>query len=245
MNPIRPHYALIIPALDEAESIGELLRQIPRDAFVQVIVVDNGSQDRTAEIASAGGADVIREARRGYGQACLAGLAALHAQAAAVAFMDADLADDPADLTRLVEEFERGDWELIIGSRALGRPESGALTALQRFGNWMSTRLIRCIWKVSFTDLGPLRMIRREALDRLDLRDRNFGWNVEMQAKAARLRLKVTEIPARYRKRRHGKSKISGTLFGSLYAGTKILWTIYCCWRMPAKGQGSPRTAGP
>lgn len=224
------HNALIIPALNEAQSIGSLLAQIPRGLFSQVIVVDNDSQDSTAEVAHSSGAQVIREERRGYGQACLAGLAALRPEITAVAFIDADLSDDPADLERLVRLLEQGDWDLVIGSRVLGQSEPGSLTPLQRFGNWLTTCLIRWLWGVSFTDLGPLRMVRRDSLERLALSDRNFGWNVEMQAKAARLRLKVAEIPVVYRKRQFGRSKISGTFIGSIHASVKILWTIYSCW---------------
>lgn len=173
---------------------------------------------------------MVGEPRRGYGQACLAGLAALQPAISAVTFMDADLADDPADLERLVRIFGKGGWDLLIASRVLGRTEPGSLTPLQRFGNWLATRLINRIWQVSYSDLGPLRMVRRDALSRLNLRDRNFGWNVEMQAKAARFMLRVAEIPANYRRRHHGRSKISGTVWGSFRAALKILWTIYRCW---------------
>ena len=223
--------ALIIPALNEAESIGRQLGQLPRDLFRQIIVVDNGSTDATAQVARAAGAQVVHEPRRGYGQACQAGLAHLSVEVTAVVFMDADLSDDPADLERLTRLFAEGGWDLVIGSRVLGRAEPGSLTPVQRFGNWLTTRLIRWIWHVSFTDLGPLRVIRRAALRRLHLHDRDFGWNVEMQVKAACLRLKTTEIPVHYRRRAYGRSKISGTLAGSLCAGVKILWTIYRCWR--------------
>jgi glycosyltransferase involved in cell wall biosynthesis len=224
--------------LNEAESIGLLLGQIPAGLFAQVIVVDNGSQDGTASVAGAAGAHVVCELRRGYGQACLAGLAELQPEISAVAFMDGDLADNPADLPPLVRFFERGGWDLVIGSRVLGKRDPGSLTALQRFGNWLTTRLIGAIWDVSYTDLGPMRIIRRDALHRLHLRDRNFGWNVEMQAKAARLKLKVSEIPVGYRRRRSGTSKISGTFWGSLCAALKILWTIYRCWRTSLETEG-------
>lgn len=237
-------YALIIPALDEAESLGELLRQIPWEMFSQIIVVDNGSRDSTADVARAAGAEVVREPRRGYGQACLAGVATLHPSITAVFFMDADLSDDPTDITRLVECFEQGRLDLVMGSRVLGNPEPGSLTLLQRFGNELTTRLIRWIWGVSFTDLGPLRVVGRDAFERLALRDPNFGWNVEMQARAAQLRLKVAEIPVRYRKRRYGKSKISGTASRSIQAGIKILWTIYRCWRAAPKGRKAPAPLG-
>ena len=216
--------------MNEGESIGRVLAQIPNGLFSQVIVVDNGSEDGTAEVARAGGAWVVREPRRGYGRACLAGLDQLHREIVAVAFMDADLSDDPGDLARIVQLFTEGPWDLVLGSRVLGNPQPGSLTPLQRFGNWVSTRLIRWLWHVRFTDLGPMRMISRRALDRLRLQDQDFGWNVEMQAKAARLRLRVLEIPVRYRRRASGRSKISGTLTGSVRAGLKIIWTIYRCW---------------
>jgi glycosyltransferase involved in cell wall biosynthesis len=225
-------YALIIPALNEAESVGRLLAQVPAGLFSQIMVVDNGSRDATAEAARAAGAQVVMEPRRGYGQACQTGLAHLRPEIAGIAFIDADLSDDPADLSKLVRCLEEDELDLVIGSRVLGNPEPGSLTFLQRFGNWLSTRLIKLIWDVPFTDLGPLRMIRHSALLRLDLRDRDFGWNVEMQAKAARLRLRVREVPVNYRRRKFGRSKISGTLLGSARAGFKILLTLYRCWRM-------------
>jgi len=228
-------YALIIPALNEAESIGRVLNRLPSGLFSQVIVVDNGSDDGTSEVAQAAGAEVVREPRRGYGQACLAGLAHLAPQIYAIAFMDADLSDDPTDLERLVRLFEHGEWDMVMGSRVLGRPEPGSLTFLQRFGNWLTTLLIRKIWHVSFTDLGPMRILSRQALNRLNLQDHDFGWNVEMQAKAARLRLRVTEAPVKYCRRRLGKSKISGTIRGSLCAGAKILLTVYRCWHAQLK----------
>jgi glycosyltransferase involved in cell wall biosynthesis len=236
-------FALIIPALDEADSIGRELDQLPPGIFAQIIVVDNGSEDGTAEVARAAGAQVVCEPRRGYGQACQAGLAALQPETTAVVFMDADLSDDPRDVERLARTYAEGDWDLVVGSRVLGQAEPGSLTAVQRFGNWLTTRLIRWLWRVPFTDLGPLRVISRQALRRLDLRDRDFGWNVEMQAKAARLGLRVTEIPVKYHRRMYGKSKISGTLRGSARAGVKILWTIYRCWRKPPGAENAPHAA--
>jgi glycosyltransferase involved in cell wall biosynthesis len=232
-------YALIIPALDEAETIGELLRQIPRDLFAQVIVVDNGSKDATARVAQEAGAQVVSEPRRGYGCACLAGLAALEPSTMAVVFMDADLSDDPLDLTRLVRLFERDGLDLAIGSRVLGNHEPGSLTPLQRFGNWLTTRLIRWIWNVSFTDLGPLRIVSCEALEALAMSEPDYGWTVEMQAKAAQRGLRIAEIAVHYRRRYSGRSKVSGTVMGSIRAGFKILLTVYRCWRHDPKKQQS------
>ena len=232
---MRHRYALIIPALNEEESLGELLRQLPHDLLDQILVVDNGSRDRSAEVARAAGAQVVNEPRRGYGRACRAGLARLRQEITAVAFMDADLSDDPADLAPLLRTFEEGGWELLIGSRVMGHPEPGSLTPAQRFGNWLTTRLLGWIWGVRFTDLGPLRVVSRQALERLDLEDPDFGWNVEMQAKAARLRLHAGEVPVRYRRRPFGRSKISGTLLGSARAGVKILWTLLRCRILPMR----------
>jgi glycosyltransferase involved in cell wall biosynthesis len=233
---MRHSYALIIPALNEAESIGIVLERIPRELFSQVIVVDNGSQDRTAEVAAAAGAEVVREPRYGYGQACLSGIRQVHDSVTAVAFMDADLADDPVDLARLVRRLDEGQWDMVIGSRVLGNPEPGSLTALQQFGNWLSTRLIAMVWHVHFTDLGPMRVVRRGSLARLNMRDRTYGWTVEMQARAAQLGLRVSELPVGYGRRLHGRSKISGTVFGSVRAGVKILWTILRCCLLPLRG---------
>lgn len=223
-------YGLIIPALNEARSIGTLLGMIPKETFLEIIVVDNGSTDATAQTASDAGAKVIFEPRRGYGQACQAGIRALDPRVNAVVFMDADLSDDPSDLARLLSEFETSGQDLVIGSRVLGTAEPGALTPLQRFGNALATQLIWWIWKVRYTDLGPMRAIRRDALERLALSDRNFGWTVEMQAKAAKRGLRVADVPVSYRRRRTGQSKVSGTVKGSVKAGAKILLTIGKCW---------------
>lgn len=236
---MRHTYGLIIPALNEAETLGSLLRQIPDKMFSEIVVVDNGSRDSTAEVAAAAGARVIFEPKRGYGQACASGIKKLQPSITAIAFMDADLSDDPEDLKQLVRQLETDEWDMVLGSRVLGNPEPGSLTSIQRFGNWLSTYLINLVWRVHFTDLGPMRILRRSSFDRLKLRDRSFGWNVEMQAKAAQLGFKVCELPVHYRRREHGRSKISGTVVGSARAGTKILWTILCCWLAPLPA--SPR----
>lgn len=216
--------SLVIPALDEEEAIANVLRDIPA-TVQQVIVVDNGSRDRTAEVARSLGALVVEEPRRGYGQACLTGIAQLQ-HPDIVVFLDGDYSDYPEELTALVQPIIAGEADMVIGSRTTGKREPGALLPQARFGNWLSTRLIRLLFGVSYTDLGPFRALRYDALKRLSMEDRDFGWTVEMQVKAARLGLRSTEIPVRYR-RRIGTSKITGTLSGTLRAGHKILRTIF------------------
>ena len=219
-----PAIAVVIPALDEEQAIGKVLRDIPEGAS-QVVVVDNGSRDRTAEVARGLGAEVVAEPRRGYGQACLTGIAQLD-RPDIVVFLDGDYSDYPEEMSALVAPLLTGEADMVIGSRTLGQRENGALLPQARFGNWLSTLLIRLLFGVSFTDLGPFRALRFDALQRLAMQDRDFGWTVEMQVKAARLGLRAVEVPVRYR-RRIGTSKITGTLSGTLRAGHKILWTIF------------------
>jgi glycosyltransferase involved in cell wall biosynthesis len=190
-----------------------------------ICVVDNGSTDKTADMARAAGAIVVHQPDRGYGAACLAGIAALPNDINIILFADADASDVPEDAARLVAAVARGDAELAIGSRMLGDVEPGAMTWPQRFGNWLAPALVRLIWGIRYTDLGPLRAIRRDALEALAMEDRNFGWTIEMQVRAAKLGIATVELPAGYR-RRIGTSKISGTLSGVIGAGTKILFII-------------------
>jgi glycosyltransferase involved in cell wall biosynthesis len=218
--------ALIIPALDEELAIASLLENIDRGLVRDVIVGDNGSRDATAAIARSRGARVVRVDERGYGAACAGALATIADDIDVVLFMDADGSDDPAEIPRVLEPILSGRSDLVVGSRALGVVEPGALAPQQRFGNWLATRLISILYGHRYTDLGPFRAIRRGLLDRIVMRDRRYGWTVEMQVRALQLRARVTEVPVRYRKR-VGRSKISGTVAGVLRAGYWILRTIF------------------
>ncbi|MCB1515666.1 MAG: glycosyltransferase family 2 protein [Hyphomicrobiaceae bacterium] len=213
----------VIPAYNEERAIAAVLSGVP--AWVdRIVVADNGSVDGTAEVARAGGAHVVPVPERGYGSACLGGLAVLP-ETDIVVFLDGDYSDHPQEMHTLVDPIIAGRADLVIGSRVLGEVEAGALTPQQRFGNWLATRLVRAIWSVTYTDLGPFRAIRRAALDGLRMSDRTFGWTVEMQIKAAQSGLVSLERPVSYR-RRIGQSKISGTIGGSVRAGTRILSLI-------------------
>lgn len=216
---------VVIPALDEQQSIGGVLEGLTHPEIVQIVVGDNGSRDRTAEIARALGAHVVTVDERGYGAACSGALEALGPEIDTVLFVDADGSDDLSEIESLLAPIRDDRADLVIGSRALGQVERGALTPQQRFGNWLATRLIRVIHGHHYTDLGPFRAIRRSTLKGIDMRDRRYGWTVEMQIRAVQLGARVVEVPASYR-RRIGRSKISGTVSGVVKAGFWILWTI-------------------
>lgn len=192
-----------------------------------VIVADNGSRDRTRRVARAGGATVITEFRRGYGAACLAGIASLQDRPDddIVVFLDADGSDDPAVLPALIDAVRRGA-DLALGSRTLARAEAGSLTLTQRVGNALACTLIRAFWRTRYSDLAPCRAVRLGALRALRMTDRDYGWTVQMQVRAARSGLRTEEIPSPYRCRRHGRSKVSGSLSGSVRAGITILRVI-------------------
>ncbi len=224
---------VIIPAYNEEASIAPVVRAVPREAVERVIVVDNGSTDRTAQRAREAGAVVVEETLRGYGSACRRGIAEA-GDADILVFLDGDGSDDPGQAPGLVEPLVRDGFDLVIGSRTLGKREPGALPAHALWGNRLACGLIRRLFGERFTDLGPFRAVRREALEAMRMEDRGFGWTVEMQAKAAILGLRCREIPADYR-RRTGQSKISGTWSGSLKAGTAILWTLSRLWLRQAK----------
>jgi len=223
--------ALVLPALNEADALPGVLGAIPRAgagwAVRDVVVADNGSTDATADVARAAGAIVVREPRRGYGAACLAALAQLSRDPpAVVAFLDADGSDDPADLAAVLAPLVTCEADLVVGSRVLGEREPGALTPVQRFGNALATALLGLAHGARVTDLGPQRAIRWEALERLRMRDPDYGWTIEMQARALRAGLRYREVPVRYRRRRAGRSKVTGTVRGVFGAGWKILYTL-------------------
>jgi len=210
---------VVIPALNEEEALPKVLAAIPE--VRRVVVADNGSTDRTAEVARAGGAEVVHQPEKGYGAACLLALAHLEADPPdVVVFLDGDYSDFPQDLDLLVRPIEQGEAELVIGAR---RPiERGALTPQQHVGNAIACLALRCLYGARYSDLGPFRAITWDALERLEMRDRNYGWTVEMQIKAAKKGISHAEVPVRYRAR-IGESKVSGTVRGTLGASAKIL----------------------
>ena len=218
--------ACIIPALNEQDALPRVLRDIPRALVQRVIVADNGSTDRTAEVAREHGAEVIHEPERGYGAACLKALAHLAAEPPdIVVFLDGDYSDPPGELPLLVNPIAAGDADMVIGSRARGLRERGALSPQQQVGNRIACTALRLLYRVRYTDLGPFRAIRWETLQALGMQDRNYGWTVEMLIKAARRGVAYHEVPVSYRQR-IGVSKVSGTIRGSVGAGAKILWLL-------------------
>jgi glycosyltransferase involved in cell wall biosynthesis len=216
-----PIVDVIIPALDEEYAIGGVLDAIPRSLIRRIVVVDNGSVDATARVAERAGAFVVREDRRGYGSACLRGVRALQPGGDVILFLDADGSDFPDHIPRLLEPFERGA-ELVIGARTGPGVQRGALTLQQRAGNALAAQWLRRRYGLLASDLGPFRAVRRDAYERLEMRDPDYGWTVEMQIKAARLKLRYEEVVVPYRKR-VGRSKVSGTLRGTVGASLKIL----------------------
>lgn len=214
---------LIIPALNEEAVIGTTLAGIPAGVFETVIVADNGSTDRTADVARGAGATVTVEPERGYGAACLRALRELMPGPHAIVFMQADFSEDPNQAQELLRPLYEGRADLVIGSRTLGVAEPGALLPHQRFGNGLLIELIAILFGYRFTDLGPFRAIRSDALAMLDMRDRNYGWTVEMQVNAVRQGLRILEIPVRYRVRAAGENKVSGNWWVSVKAGLKMI----------------------
>lgn len=220
---------MIIPVYNEESSIHKVLQEIPKNLVRHIIVCDNGSVDKTAQVAQQNGAITVSQPIKGYGNACLKGMdyiSKLQIHPDIIVFLDGDYSDYPEEMTQLVQPIVSSGMDMVIGSRASGHMEKGAMLPQQVFGNWLATSLIKLIYNYEFTDLGPFRAIRYPVLKNLKMEDKTFGWTVEMQVKAAKLKIKSCEIPVRYRKR-IGKSKVSGTVKGTILAGYKILWTIF------------------
>ncbi len=224
---MQPRVFAVIPALNEEAAIGQVVQDLPRDLLDQVIVVDNGSTDDTGTAAWEAGAVVVTEPERGYGAACAAGVAlARRLGATVIVLLDGDASDVPSDLHAILAPVLADDADFVMGSRARGTVEPGALTPQQRFGNWLAARILRR-YGLAITDLGPFRAIRADALALLDMNERTYGWSTEMLVKAARAGLRVREVPVSYRKRAGGKSKVGGTVRGSIKAAIVILQTAY------------------
>ena len=220
---------VVIPAFNEENSINRVLQDIPADLVREVIVCNNASTDQTAEVAKANGATLVHQPIRGYGNACLKGMEYIAKNPTPpdiVVFLDADYSDYPEEMHQLIAPIVNDEMDLVIGSRALGEMEAGSMTPQQIFGNWLATNLIRFFYQYEFTDLGPFRAMRYDRLLAIDMQDKTYGWTVEMQVKAAKMKMKCIEIPVTYRKRT-GFSKVSGTVKGTILAGHKILWTIF------------------
>jgi glycosyltransferase involved in cell wall biosynthesis len=226
-NPESGAVSVIIPALNEEEPITDVVRavagtEIPRD----IIVVDNGSTDQTAERARAARARVIVEAQRGYGRACAAGIRALYPECDIVVFLDGDGSDCPEFMNQLVDPIVSGKYDFVIGSRTRGQREPGSMNFQQIVSGRMAGLILRVLYGVRYTDMCPFRAIRRDALERLGMREQTYGWNIEMQMRAARAGLRILEVPVNHRCRTGGQSKVSGTLRGTLVAGARIIATL-------------------
>jgi glycosyltransferase involved in cell wall biosynthesis len=221
---------MIIPALDEAGAIGGVVQAVPRALVQEVIVVDNGSQDGTAQVAEAAGATVILEPQRGYGAACLAGALAAH-HADVLVFLDGDGSDDPAEISRVLQPILAGQADVVLGSRIAGQGDHSGLTPQQRVGNCVVTSLVRLLYGLALTDIGPFRAITWPAFQTLGMQHKTYGWPVEMVVKAAKKGYRIVEVPVSCHKR-IGRSKVSGTVKGSLLAGYHLLrTTLRYAWR--------------
>jgi len=219
--------SVIIPALNEEEPIADVIRAVAATKIPhEVIVVDNGSTDRTADRARAAGARVVAEPRRGYGRACAAGIRALSPQSDVVVFLDGDGSDCPEFMDRLVDPIVTGTHDFVIGSRTRGQREPGSMNAQQIYAGRFAGWLLSILYGVRYTDMCPFRAIRRHALERLGMREKTYGWNLEMQMRAARAGLRILEVPVNHRCRAGGKSKVSGTLRGTFVAGARIMATF-------------------
>lgn len=222
----KPFVSVIVAALNEEEALGHVIHAIPRDIADEIIVVDNGSTDRTPEVARAAGARLVFEEKRGYGRAYRAGLRAISQNCKIVVFLDGDGSDCPEMMARLVQPIIEGTHDFVIGSRTRGRREHGSMNLHQVFAGYMIGFFLRLLYGVRSTDMGPFRAIRREALERLGMREETYGWPLEMQMRAGRARLRTLEVPVDYRRRAGGHSKIAGTVRGSILAAARILATL-------------------
>lgn len=225
----KPDIRVIIPAFNEQNAVGLVIDEIPKEWVSEIIVVDNGSTDDTFAQAQSRGATTLKEPTRGYGNACLKGMEHIATSKTLpdiVVFLDGDHSDYPEQLIDLVKPIIDDEVDLVIGSRSLGNSEKGSMTPQQIFGNWLATALIKLFYRKKYTDLGPFRAVRYESLLTIDMKDRTYGWTVEMQLKAAKLNLRTKDIPVNYRQR-IGVSKVSGTIKGTLGAGYKIIYTIF------------------
>lgn len=228
---------VVIPALNEEACIGAVVRGIRTALAATVIVVDNGSIDATARVARDAGARVVDEPRRGHGSACAAGVASLDDDCAIVAFLDGDGSDPPTELPAVLAPIERGSADFVLGSRVRGVREAGSLLWHQIAAGMLASSVLHMLYAVRYSDMSPVRAIRREALDRLGMRERTYGWNLEMQALAARSGLRVQEVPVRHRLRAGGNSKVAGTFVGSLRAALRIVLVLI---RLVLDGRGVP-----
>ncbi len=217
---------VIIPAINEEESLPKVIKDIP-NYVDETIVVDNGSTDKTIAVAKQAGATVLRESERGYGAACLKAIDYIKDKYFdIIVFLDGDYSDFPEEMDLLLKPIIEENYEVVIGSRILGKREKGAMLPQAIFGNWLASFLIKLFWGYSFTDLGPFRAIKYSSFLKLNMKDRNYGWTVELQIKAAKQRMMCKEVPVSYRKR-IGKSKVTGTINGTAKASVKILYLIF------------------
>lgn len=223
---LKPRVSVVIPALNEEATIADVVRRVPREVADEVIVVDNGSDDLTALRAEQAGARVVGEPRRGYGRACRAGVKGLAGDCEIVVFLDGDGSDCPELMGDLVQPIAEGKYDFVIGSRTRGKREPGSMGFQQVFAGRAAGSLLRLFYGVRYTDMCPFRAIRRDLLNRLGMREETYGWNLEMQMRAARSRLRILELPVDHRRRAGGESKVSGTLRGTVLAGTRILITF-------------------
>lgn len=225
-NKHKPNVSVIIAALNEEAAIVQVIKAVPQHVACEIIVVDNGSTDRTAELARVAGARVVHEPEKGYGRAFLAGLRAIARDSQIIVFLDGDGSDCPEMMDRLVQPIVAGTHDFVLGSRILGRRERGSMNAHQVFAGSLVGFLLWVLYGVRYTDMGPFRAIRRDALERLGMREETYGWPLEMQMKAARAGLRILEVPVDYRRRAGGQSKIAGTVWGSIKAASRILFTL-------------------